>query len=108
MTKQAEKITIYTTALCGYCLRAKHLLENKRVGFEEIDVTFDPAQRKAMTERANGATTLPQIFICGQHVGGCDEIYSLEIEGKLDPLLRECLEQPIFTEDQNMETPNAG
>jgi glutaredoxin 3 len=81
------KIEIYTTALCPYCAAAKALLERKGVGFEETDVTFDPDKRKEIMRRS-GRHTVPQIWIDGRHIGGCDELYALDAEGKLDPLLK--------------------
>jgi glutaredoxin 3 len=81
-------VTIYTTALCPYCHAAKQLLGKKGVAFNEIDVSFDPAERRRMTERAGGRQTVPQIFIGATHVGGCDDLYALERAGKLDPLLQ--------------------
>jgi glutaredoxin 3 len=82
-----KPVEIYTTPLCGYCHAAKRLLTQKGVAFTEIDVSRDPAQRAVMTERANGGRTVPQIFIGGQHVGGCDDLYALDRAGHLDPLL---------------------
>jgi glutaredoxin 3 len=81
------KVVLYTTAFCGYCARAKALLEAKGVAFEEIDVTFSPDRRAEMKARANGRSTVPQIWIDGQHVGGSDELHALDQAGKLDPLL---------------------
>lgn len=81
------KITIYTTPICPYCVRAKSLLKKKGAAFEEIDVFMDSAAREEMEAKSNGRRTVPQIFIGSQHVGGCDELYSLENAGKLDPLL---------------------
>jgi glutaredoxin 3 len=80
-------VTIYTTALCGYCHRAKSLLKSKGVAFTEHDVTFSSAKRQEMTQRAGGRTTVPQIFIGGDHVGGSDDLARLEADGKLDALL---------------------
>jgi glutaredoxin 3 len=80
-------VEIYTTPLCGFCHAAKRLLTQKGVSFTEIDVSRDPALRSAMTSRANGRRTVPQIFIGGTHVGGCDDLYALDDAGKLDPLL---------------------
>jgi glutaredoxin 3 len=80
-------VTIYTSTLCGYCHAAKDLLKSKGVVYNEVDVTFDPAGRAAMTERAGGRRTVPQIFVGATHVGGCNELYALENEGKLDALL---------------------
>lgn len=81
------KIEIYTTPICPYCARAKALLENKGVAFSEIDVMMDPDMRDKMRERAGGRNTVPQIFINGRHVGGCDELVALDRKGQLDPLL---------------------
>lgn len=81
------KIEIYTTMFCGYCQSAKHLLKKKGVAFEEIDISLKPPQRAVMIERADGNSTVPQIFIDGESIGGCDELYVLDQEGKLDALL---------------------
>lgn len=81
------RIEIYTTPICGYCHAAKRLLTQKGVAFEEIDVMQDPTQRAEMTQRSNGGRTVPQIFINGTHVGGCDDLYALERAGELDPML---------------------
>jgi glutaredoxin 3 len=82
-----RNIEIYTTPTCGYCQAAKRLLGRKGVDFHEIDVSRDQSLRIAMIDRAGGRRTVPQIFIKGQHIGGCDELYDLEGSGKLDPLL---------------------
>ena len=81
------KVEIYTSALCGFCHSAKRLLTQKSVAFDEIPVDMDAAARATMRDRAGGRNTVPQIFIDGQHVGGCDDLYMLEQEGKLDPML---------------------
>ena len=81
------KIEIYTTSLCPYCHAAKRLLSQKGAAFEEIDVTRDAALRLAMTERAGGRRTVPQIFVDATHIGGCDDLYALERSGRLDQLL---------------------
>jgi glutaredoxin 3 len=81
------KIEIYTTPLCGYCSRAKSLLERKGASFEETDLTVTPGARDKMIERAGGLRTVPQIFIDGQHIGGSDDLQALERAGKLDALL---------------------
>jgi glutaredoxin 3 len=83
-----KPVTIYTTKMCPYCHVAKNLLSRKSVKYDEIDVTFAPAKRAAMTARAGGARTVPQIFIGETHVGGCDELHDLEHAGKLDLLLK--------------------
>jgi glutaredoxin 3 len=80
-------ITIYTGQFCGYCARAKALLERKGAAYREIDVSSSPAARAEMIEAAGGRHTVPQIFIGGRHVGGCDDLYALDSRGALDPLL---------------------
>jgi glutaredoxin 3 len=81
------KVEIYATPICPYCARAKQLLGKKGVSYEEIDVMAQPRLRVEMRERAGGRNTVPQIFIDGQHVGGCDDIHALDAAGKLDPML---------------------
>lgn len=80
------KIEIYTTPFCGYCARAKGLLDSKGAAYDETDVMMDDKKRTEMRERAK-RTTVPQIFINGQHIGGSDELAALEQAGKLDALL---------------------
>lgn len=80
------KIEIYTSPFCGFCYRAKSLLQSKGVAFEEIDVMMSPGKRKEMTARS-GATSVPQIFADGEHIGDCEGIHRLDAEGKLDALL---------------------
>jgi glutaredoxin 3 len=80
------KIEIYTTPWCGYCARAKALLEKKGAAFEETDVMEDSVKRAEMRERSR-RSTVPQIFINGQHIGGSDELAALEQAGQLDALL---------------------
>lgn len=82
-----KSVEIYTTPTCGYCQAAKSLLRRKGVSYAETDVSTDPSLRAAMTQRAHGRRTVPQIFIGGQHVGGCDDLHALEDAGKLDPML---------------------
>ena len=82
-----KKVEIYTSPLCGFCHRAKSLLNQKGVQFEEIDVLSNPDEKPAMIKRADGARTVPQIFIGDIHVGGCDELFSLERAGHLDGML---------------------
>lgn len=82
------KVEIYSSMFCPYCHRAKRLLEAKGVTYEEIDVDAQPQRRREMVERANGSRTVPQIFIDGRHVGGCDDIHALDRKGELDPLLQ--------------------
>ena len=81
------EVEIYTTMLCSYCHRAKKLLSEKGVAFNEIDVTFNPRERKVMAERASGRHTVPQIFIDGAAIGGSDELDALDRNGGLDELL---------------------
>jgi glutaredoxin 3 len=81
------QIVIYTTATCPYCLRAKALLTQKQAKFEEIRVDSDGRKREEMTSRAGGRTSVPQIFFDDRHIGGCDDLYELHYEGKLDALL---------------------
>ncbi len=80
-------VTIYTRPMCPYCVRAVQLLKEKGVDFEEIDAGFDRAKKEEMISRANGARTFPQIFIGDNHVGGCDDMFALERQGKLDAML---------------------
>jgi glutaredoxin 3 len=80
-------VEIFTTRWCPFCHAAKALLTRKNVAFTEIDVTGDWDGRKRMIERANGRTTVPQIFVGKTHIGGSDELHALERAGKLDPLL---------------------
>jgi glutaredoxin 3 len=80
-------ITIYTTGFCPFCYHAKKLLDSKGVNYDEIDVNKTPGARQEMMQRANGSHTVPQIFIGAEHVGGCDELYALEQQQRLDPLL---------------------
>jgi glutaredoxin 3 len=82
-----NKVTIYTTSLCGYCHSAKALLRKKGVAFDEIDVSGDRKAREALVEKAAGRTTVPQIWIGETHVGGCDDLYALERQGRLDAML---------------------
>lgn len=81
------KIEIYTKATCGYCRRAKMVLEENDADFEEIPIDREPEQRHIMIERAGGRSTVPQVFIGGLHVGGYDELRALDEAGRLDELL---------------------
>lgn len=81
------KIEIYTKATCPYCHRAKALLSEKGVSFEELPIDGNAEKREEMIQRS-GRTTVPQIFIDAQHIGGCDDLYALDSRGGLDPLLR--------------------
>jgi glutaredoxin 3 len=80
-------VKIYTTPICPYCVRAKALLKKKGADIQEIDVFMDADARTAMEMESKGRRTVPQIFVGDTHVGGCDELYALEADGKLDPLL---------------------
>ncbi len=83
------KVEVYTTPYCPFCVRAKALLNGKKVVFEEIDVSEDPALREAMVKRSGGRRTVPEIFVNGKIIGGCDELYALEMKGQLDAILAE-------------------
>jgi len=80
-------VEIYTGNLCGFCTAAKRLLTQKGVSFAETNVHDDTSKRTEMMQRANGARTVPQIFIDDIHVGGCDDLFDLERTGKLDQML---------------------
>jgi glutaredoxin 3 len=80
-------IEIYTKVTCPYCVRARRLLEIKKVPFREIAVDRGGSPKEEMVQRANGRTTVPQIFIGTVHVGGSDDLHELDYEGRLDPLL---------------------
>ncbi|MGE0667041.1 MAG: glutaredoxin 3 [Sphingomonadales bacterium] len=80
-------VDIYTSAFCGYCSRAKRLLKEKGIEFNEIGVDMNPSLREEMTRKAGGRYTVPQIFINGRHVGGCDDLHELDARGELDKLL---------------------
>jgi glutaredoxin 3 len=82
-----QRVEIYTTPWCPYCVAAKRLLAKKGVAFEETDVSADMAERQKMMARAHGRHTVPQIFIGGKHVGGSDELHALDRAGRLDPML---------------------
>jgi len=81
------KVEIYTKLTCGFCARAKTLLGMKKVAFDEHRVDFGGPLKAEMVERAGGRSTVPQIFIDGRHIGGCDDLMGLEHDGKLDALL---------------------
>lgn len=81
------KIEIFTKFTCPFCYRAKSVLEGKGASFEEFDITMGGPKRDEMLSRANGRTTVPQIFIDGRHIGGCDDLLALDRDGKLDPML---------------------
>jgi glutaredoxin 3 len=81
------KVTIYTTPICPYCVRAKALLKKKGASLEEVDVFMNSGARADMEKKSGGRYTVPQIFIGERHVGGCDDLYALERAGELDALL---------------------
>lgn len=81
------EITIYTKPYCPYCHDAKALLKKKNVPFQEVDVARDRGAFDVMVQKAGGRVTVPQVFIDGKHIGGCDDIYALDARGGLDPLL---------------------
>jgi glutaredoxin 3 len=81
------EVEMYSTMWCPYCSRARALLREKGVDFVEIDVAEEPGRRAEMVERAGGRRTVPQIFIDGEHIGGCDELVALDRAGKLDAKL---------------------
>ena len=82
-----SKVEIYTWQYCPFCIRAKSLLNKKNINFTEYKIDGDEDAREFMTERADGRRTLPQIFIDNEGIGGCDDLYILENENKLDALL---------------------
>lgn len=87
MSKQPE-IIIYTKDYCPYCVRAKNLLDSKRLEYKEIDITTNESLQQEMLSRSHGRKTVPQIFIGDHHVGGCDDLYALEGARELDKLLK--------------------
>ena len=82
------RVEIYTKFFCPYCTRAKRLLEVRGAAYEEYDITMGGPKRAEMIQRANGRTTVPQIFIDDRHVGGSDELHELDRDGRLEPLLQ--------------------
>lgn len=81
------EIEIYVSPFCGFCHRAKKLLDTKGVAYREIDIFREPDRRGEMVARAGGRQTVPQIFIAGRHIGGSDDLAALDAEGELEPLL---------------------
>lgn len=81
------KIEIYVKTTCSYCIRAKRLLQAKGAEFVEHVIDHGGPKRQEMVHRANGRTTVPQIFVDGRHIGGCDDLFELEYEGRLNELL---------------------
>ncbi len=80
------QVEIYASMFCGFCYRAKRLLDTKGIAYDEIDVTMNPVRRGEMRERAGGQNAVPQNFIDGRHIGGSDELLALEAEGGLEAL----------------------
>lgn len=80
-------VEIYTKTFCGYCIRARRLLESKQIEYVEYPVDGGGPKQLEMIQRAGGRTTVPQIFVDGCHIGGCDDLYGLERDGKLNDLL---------------------
>lgn len=85
---QHKNVLVYSRSTCPYCIEAKRLLTSKGVAFKEIDIGQHPNKRAEMIEKANGRSTVPQIFVGEQHIGGCDDLFHLERQGKLDSLLK--------------------
>ena len=83
-----KKVVIYTGPMCNFCSAAKHLLNKKKISYEEIDIGYDDKKREEMLKKSNGAKTIPQIFIEEKHVGGYVELKALENKGELDKLLK--------------------
>ena len=81
-------VDIYTTPYCPFCIRAKKLLANKKVEFNEIDLSENPDKFEEMLSKSNGAKTVPQIFVNGEHIGDCDHIHDLDLKGELDKILK--------------------
>ena len=82
------KVLMYCTAACPFCQSAEQLLVQKGVAIEKVRVDREPARRAEMTQKSGGRRTVPQIWIDGRHVGGCDDLYELDRKGELDPLLK--------------------
>jgi glutaredoxin 3 len=87
------KVEIYTSIMCPYCSRAIRLLQSKNVKFKQIDVSISIKLRQTMRSRAGGRTSVPQIFICNEHIGGCDDLFALESADLLDALLYNSVSQ---------------
>lgn len=81
-------VLIYTKSHCPFCVRAKQLLTKKNQSFTEISIDNNPQLREEMIGKSNNKTTVPQIFINGQHIGGCDDLHTLDAQGTLDELLK--------------------
>ena len=83
-----KKVVIYTGPMCNFCSAAKHLLNKKKISYEEIDIGYDDKKREEMLKKSNGAKTIPQIFVEDKHIGGYVELKALESKGELDTLLK--------------------
>ncbi len=83
-----KKVVIYTGPMCNFCSAAKHLLNKKKINYEEIDIGYDDKKREEMLKKSNGAKTIPQIFVEDKHIGGYVELKALESKGELDTLLK--------------------
>ena len=82
-----SNVELYTKPTCGFCHMAKRLLKSKGINFNETNISAQPDKRPEMIQRSNGGRTVPQIFINGRHIGGCDDLMILESNGKLDAML---------------------
>ena len=82
--KENKKVIVYTSSLCGFCYKAKALLNKYNVDFNEVNIDIDFSKKEEMVLKANGKTSVPQIFIGSQHIGGCDDLYQLEKNNKLE------------------------
>ena len=83
-----HKVLIYTASYCPFCIKAKKLLLTKQIKFDEINISEDPIKFEEMFSRSNGAKTVPQIFVNGEHIGDCDHIHDLDQKGELDKILK--------------------
>ena len=81
------KVKIYTTPYCPFCVRIKNLMKNKKVSYEEIDLSCNPQKFEEMTSKSNGARTVPQVFVNETHIGDCDYVHELDNKGQLDKIL---------------------
>ncbi len=82
-----KKIVVYSTSICPYCIKAKKLLESKKVSYQEVQLDKHPELTAEVVKKSGGQKTVPQIFVDDYHIGGCDDLYALDKEGKLDALL---------------------
>ncbi len=82
--KKKNEVLIYTSALCGFCYKAKSLLKSKNISFNEINIDMDIKRREEMISRSKGKTSVPQIFVGDYHIGGCDDLFELEKDNELE------------------------